>query len=327
MALITVVVPVYNTEKYLRRCVDSVLRQTYIDFELVLVDDGSYDECPAICDQYRKDDNRVQVIHQTNRGLSAARNAGIDWALTRGATQYITFVDSDDWVHPKYLELLYSAMQINPYGVAAGAFIKTNQEITFDVSTPAKITILPPDELYCNNVTNLTVAWGKLFNISDFTDLRFPEGKIHEDEFVTWKIMFRYDQISLVELPIYAYYQWTGSITNSPWKIEHLAALEAMEEQRIWFDRTDNERLKKRFRQKHATVYASCIRGMETIGTDVRTVRVYKRELKQCIRMAKQDLPFRKYYQVYRAAWPNCSRVLIRLLNIIHKAKTIISRE
>lgn len=103
--LVSVIVPVYRVEKYLRICVDSILAQTYSDLEVILVDDGSPDGCPAICDEYAQQDARVRVIHQKNAGLSAARNAGLD--LCQG--EYITFIDSDDFVHPRFVELLLNA--------------------------------------------------------------------------------------------------------------------------------------------------------------------------------------------------------------------------
>ena len=110
MAEISVIVPVYKVEPYLRRCVDSILAQTFSDIEVILVDDGSPDGCPAICDEYARLDKRVKVIHQKNGGLSAARNAGLDWVFANSDSQWISFVDSDDWVHPQFLEYLYRAI-------------------------------------------------------------------------------------------------------------------------------------------------------------------------------------------------------------------------
>jgi glycosyltransferase involved in cell wall biosynthesis len=108
MPAISVIVPVYKVEKYIHRCVDSILGQTFTDFELILVDDGSPDSCGAICDEYAAKDSRV-VIHQENGGLSAARNAGIEWSFDHSNSGWMTFIDSDDWVHPQYLELLHRA--------------------------------------------------------------------------------------------------------------------------------------------------------------------------------------------------------------------------
>ena len=110
MPKISVIVPIYNVEKYLRRCVDSILNQTFSDFELILVDDGSPDNCGKICDEYAVKDRRIVVIHQKNGGLSTARNAGIDWAFVNSNSQYLSFIDRDDWVHPDFLEFLYRAI-------------------------------------------------------------------------------------------------------------------------------------------------------------------------------------------------------------------------
>ena len=109
MPQISVIVPIYKVEQYLERCVDSILNQTFTDFELVLVDDGSPDNCGAICDEYAKKNERIVVIHKENGGLSDARNAGIEWALNNSGSEWITFIDSDDWVHIDYLEYLYNS--------------------------------------------------------------------------------------------------------------------------------------------------------------------------------------------------------------------------
>ena len=106
MPQISVIVPVYRVEAYLDRCVTSILNQTFRDLELILVDDGSPDNCGALCDAYGRADSRVRVIHQKNGGLSAARNAGIDWVFANSDSQWLTFIDSDDWVHPEMLRRL-----------------------------------------------------------------------------------------------------------------------------------------------------------------------------------------------------------------------------
>ena len=103
MAKISVIVPVYKVEKYLSRCVDSILAQTYRDFELILVDDGSPDRCGVMCEEYARQDNRSVVLRRENGGLSAARNTGIDWSFANGNSQFLTFIYIDDWIHPQYL--------------------------------------------------------------------------------------------------------------------------------------------------------------------------------------------------------------------------------
>ena len=107
--LVSIVVPVFKVEQYLSRCVDSILNQTFKDFELILVDDGSPDKCGQMCDEYAKTDNRIHVIHKKNGGLSDARNAGIEWCIENSNSEWVTFIDSDDWVHPQYLESMLNA--------------------------------------------------------------------------------------------------------------------------------------------------------------------------------------------------------------------------
>ena len=113
--LISIVVPIYKVEKYIHRCIESILAQTFTDFDLILVDDGSPDNCGKICDEYAVKDKRIHVIHKENGGLSDARNAGIDWAFANSDSEWITFIDSDDWIHPKYLETLYNAVFTSSY--------------------------------------------------------------------------------------------------------------------------------------------------------------------------------------------------------------------
>lgn len=111
MGVISIIVPVYKVEKYLKRCVDSILEQTFRDFELILVDDGSPDQCGRICETYAEKDGRTIALHRENGGLSAARNTGLDWMFANSESSYVTFIDSDDWIHPLYLETLLGAIE------------------------------------------------------------------------------------------------------------------------------------------------------------------------------------------------------------------------
>jgi glycosyltransferase involved in cell wall biosynthesis len=231
-------------EPYIRRCVDSVLAQTYKDFTLVLVDDGSPDRCGEICDEYAKCDSRIQVIHQKNGGLSAARNAGIDWALTLNNIEWLTFIDSDDWVDSHYLEALNNANMSCGTKLSVGLFARTCgenlpklEEITYDRHRTY--------DFFLNNNVNAIVSCGKLFHVEDFRCLRFPEGKLHEDEFITYKILFKYPEIAVVNQPIYAYYQNTNSITQQKWSIKRLDALSALEGQVSFFANNGYEEIAK----------------------------------------------------------------------------------
>ena len=128
MPEISVIVPVYKVENFIHRCVDSILCQSFHDFELILVDDGSPDSCGEICEDYAAKDSRIHVIHQKNGGLSAARNTGIDWVLANSSSHWISFVDCDDWVHPDFLKGLYSSAEQTLCKISACGFYRTEGE-------------------------------------------------------------------------------------------------------------------------------------------------------------------------------------------------------
>ena len=234
--MISVVVPVYKVEPYLRRCVDSVLHQTYRDFTLILVDDGSPDRCGEICDEYAKMDSRVHVIHRENGGLSAARNSGIDWVQENSESQWITFIDSDDWVHPRYLELLLHAVETTGLSVAVGGFERTQREEGMtEVYALPEVNVCETEAFYCAEKVTATVAWGKLYCKEDFAEIRYPDGKIHEDEFTTYRILFRYETIAYVDCPLYYYYQNPRSIMGGGWNPKHMAECDGLLEQVTFF--------------------------------------------------------------------------------------------
>jgi len=254
MPAISVIVPVYKVEKYIHRCVDSILGQTYEDFELILVDDGSPDNCGAICDAYAARDSRVVVIHQENGGLSAARNAGIDWAFANSDSQWLTFIDSDDWVHSEYLSALLRG------AVSCGTMVSKCSYIPVD----GKENL--PDVSDCNakamNVSDAFLlknsgvcAPAKLYCKAAFASVRFPVGKLHEDLFTTYKLLFQYDTIAVVHEPLYYYWFNSESITKSSWKPQRLDEFEAFDEILAFAE-------KKRYRslyQKLIALYMSAI--------------------------------------------------------------------
>ena len=235
MPAISVIVPVYKVEKYIHRCVDSILGQTFRDFELILVDDGSPDNCGAICDEYAAKDSRVVVIHQENGGLSAARNAGIDWAFAHSDSQWISFIDSDDWVHPEYLERLLAAAVDNGVSVSICAYVQTDgrePEIDPETLVPA---LWDTEEFYVAHNVNATIACGKLYRRECFETIRYPLGKLHEDEFTTYKILFRFPTVAVIHAPLYFYYTNPESIMQSQWSSSRHVAYDALEEQIEFF--------------------------------------------------------------------------------------------
>lgn len=214
--LISVIIPVYDVEKYLPTCVESVIGQTYANLEIILVDDGSPDECGALCDTYALRDTRVRVIHQTNQGLSAARNAGL--AVMTGS--YVTFVDSDDWLHPECIERLHGLSQHSGADISVCSMVRTAGEGAtlergfveiFNLSRAAAIAqIVKP------RYGSMVAAWGKLYRAELFSHVRFPVGRLHEDAFTTYRVILKSDTITLTTERLYFYRQRPDSIMGSP---------------------------------------------------------------------------------------------------------------
>lgn len=235
MPQISVIVPVYKVEPYLRRCADSILGQTFSDFELILVDDGSPDGCPAICDEYAQKDSRVVVIHQKNGGLSAARNAGIDWVFANSGSQWLTFIDSDDWVHPAYLERLLAGNLEYGTDVSICALFETDgltQELPV---ADEEMEVWNTEDFFVAHNINATIACGKLYAKKCFDSVRYPVGKLHEDEFTTYKILFSLDRVCATAAKLYCYYQNPDGIVRSRWTMARLAGFDALEEQIRYF--------------------------------------------------------------------------------------------
>ena len=211
--LISVIIPVYKVEKYLCRCVDSVLEQTYTNMEIILVDDGSPDNCPVMCDEYARQDSRVKVIHQENAGLSGARNAGIDMAQG----QWLAFVDSDDYLAADFLERLYqacmdtgSSLSVCRWEYVRGETIPEHGTGETRVYTGREMLA----NLYVPDGAYFVVAWNKLYRKELFEDIRYPLGRIHEDEATTYRIYDKVKKAAYVDRSLYGYFVTPVSITR-----------------------------------------------------------------------------------------------------------------
>ena len=244
MATISVIVPVYKVEAYLGRCVNSILSQRFSDFELILVDDGSPDNCGALCEEYARQDGRIRVLHRQNGGLSAARNTGIDWAMENSKSAWFAFVDSDDWVHLEYLQTLYEAVTTTDCLISACGCQRTAGE-DLEQAQDLSVRVLTADDYYCGNFHDQAtpVAWNKLYSRSLFETLRYPEGKLHEDEFTTFRAVYQAGRVAATEAKLYAYFQNTEGITLSAWNPRRLDGLEGMRQQIAFARQTGNQRL------------------------------------------------------------------------------------
>ena len=234
MSLISVIVPVYKVEPYLERCVDSLLGQTFSDFDLVLVDDASPDSCGQICERYAAKDPRVFTVHRENGGLSAARNTGLDWVFSHSDSAWIAFVDSDDWVREDYLEKLYQAA-VGQQAELAICGVTNIYDRDWD-GPPMYETELPTETI--DGLTALSridtawhyiVVWNKLYKKTLFNSLRFPVGKFHEDEFLVHRVFHLCKRIAIINNPLYFYFHRNGSIMKTavyPKRFDYWEALE-----------------------------------------------------------------------------------------------------
>lgn len=227
MKLISVIVPIYNVEDYLNRCVDSLINQTYSNIEIILVDDGSPDNCPAICDFYAQVDNRIKVIHKANGGLSDARNIGLRVA----SGDLIAFVDSDDWVSPTYIETMLNVLNDSDADIVECGFIRTAGETDVSVrnnpSSRRSYSSAEALQLLIKDCELHQIVWNKLYTRSVIADTLFEIGKYNEDEFWTYQIMGRAHKIVKIDDILYYYYQNNASIMGQGYKFKRLDAIEA----------------------------------------------------------------------------------------------------
>jgi glycosyltransferase involved in cell wall biosynthesis len=232
---ISVIVPIYKVEKYLNRCVDSIINQTYRNLEIILVDDGSPDNSGRISDEYARTDSRVRVIHKSNGGLSDARNAGIEIATG----EYIGFVDSDDFIHPEMFRDLHEQIQKHDADIAQCSFRPVTDDTFIDPGGAGNEKVISNLDalrlIYTQYKVDYIVAWDKLYRKHLFNSIRFPVSKIHEDEFTTYKLFYLSGKIVVIDKKYYYYYQSPNSIIRSGFNLKKLHYTEAMEERILFF--------------------------------------------------------------------------------------------
>lgn len=235
---VSIVVPVYNIENYISKCIESLMKQSYKNIEIILVDDGSLDGSLSVCNAYMKKDNRIKVIKKNNGGLSDARNAG----LLASKFDYICFVDGDDYVEMDYVKRLIETAVLHNADIVGCAFTwvyesgerTESQGVGVDSSYSAEEAL---EDIFRrgNGLLNV-VSWNKIYKRSLFTDneITFPFGRTHEDNFTTYKLIGLSNKIIFIGVPLYNYVQREGSIMALPFSRKRLHVIDAFDEAVDW---------------------------------------------------------------------------------------------
>ena len=238
MDLISVIVPVYKVEAYLDRCVQSIVDQTYTNLEIILVDDGSPDNCPAMCDAWAERDNRIKVIHKENGGQALARNVG----MTIATGEYIAFVDSDDWIEPQMYQCMHETMATTGSDiVSCGA-----RRVWSDGRPPQEVLsvnrncVLEQSAAMEAMITGnglVQIPWNKLYRRKLSKGILFPVGLIHEDEFWTWQVIARAKRVAILKDSYYNYLQRSNSTMGVGFSEKRLLVVQAKIERQAYVEK------------------------------------------------------------------------------------------
>lgn len=322
---VSVIVPIYNVEKYLSRCIDSILVQTYQNYELILINDGSPDNCAQIIDKYAKENSKIVAIQQNNQGLSAARNAGID--IAKG--MYITFIDSDDYVYPEYLARLVSAIERNDADISICGNVRFSDTINpviknnFD-GEEIIIRIQACKFIYDTKrkKANYVIACGKLYKKELFSKLRYPVGKLHEDQFLTYKLMYSAEKVVEIGECLYGYYVNEFGIMNSPFNMKRYDDIEALEGAEQFFRGHNEQELIEKVRKKRTILLAEYSIKARNAGIYDSVPEKYKLGFWEAKRTLKKIGGVERYEYIMYQFYPR----LITFEARLRKIKRIITR-
>ena len=250
MSKVSVIVPIYNVEKYLEECINSIINQSIKDIEIILVNDGSTDNSVNILRKFTYD-KRIKIINKVNEGLSSARNVG----LLNATAKYVIFVDSDDIINVKMIEKLYNTAIEYECDIVQCFYErfdnienlnnKQNEDNKIENSLEILDNLQYLNRLYDCNYINTVVTWNKIYKKELFEDIKFPFGKLHEDEFVTYKLIYNSKKIGVINEKLYYYRTNQNSIVRRGYNVKRLDALVAFEERIDFFNEKHLWKLKK----------------------------------------------------------------------------------
>lgn len=326
---VSVIVPVYKVENYLERCINSILNQTFHDYELILVDDGSPDESGRICEQFSANYSQIKVIHQSNQGLSAARNRGLD--IAKG--DYITFVDSDDVIHFQYLEILVNEIERNHADISMCDFVRCTNLKDVEHEYQNRIEDYRSDIFYrdvaikkyfdddiVHEVPKFVSACWKLYRRNLFDNIRYPRGRLFEDEYVTYKLMYISEQIVLIDKALYYYMINHESITQTLSLEKRMDEYVAQVERILFFSEKSEDIYKKAILRYLQTAQWDFLEVKKVKNNINNRLEDFRQEYIKIFNLAKEKgyISFYKNYDYYVLVNPN-KKLLYRIARLIFK--------
>lgn len=324
--MVSVIVPVYNVEKYLGRCIESILGQTYCDFELILVDDGSTDASGEICDEFALLDKRIKVIHQKNQGQAVARNNALDVA----EGEFFAFVDSDDYIHPQmYEKLLENAKKSNAQ-ISVGGYRNVYDHNCIEQYEvfESPITIWKGKDFLTHCLIDGVekkpwVLWDKIFHRSCFEGVRMPQGRIYEDNAIVYKILYEAKTIVDCKSPYYYYYQNPEGTVNQQFKEKHLDWLLVSQEMIDYFavkrDSVLLDKVNRMYMYALEDMYRKVQKGLNNSYIEKRIkgelLQQYEKEKRRYV------ISIKTHPGLYEILFPKYSHIYWNLQGIFNKFK------
>lgn len=319
--LISVVVPIYKVEKFLPTCIESIIRQSYKNLELILVDDGSPDSCPSICEKYKQVDSRIKVIHKKNGGLSDARNAGLKIAEGK----WITFIDSDDYVGVDFLRVLYIVAVLNEADISVCDYSTVLDNNGLEKPETSKLelsNIKCLESMYHPKIHGMEfVAWGKLYKTTLFkkNNIEYPVGKIHEDIFTTYKLIYAAAKVVFSNYIGYFYRIRKDSIMTSDFNLKRFDVLDARAEACDFFlEKNEMDMFNlaiNAYLREFIILYSElsgCKSDLNLNKEKNKLMQRYNAAIKEYIKVSTMDIKHRMLYKMFAMLPAKIYRKILR---------------
>ena len=323
MPQITIITPVYKVEEYLDRCIESILAQTFIDFELILVDDGSPDKSGEMCDEWEKKDSRIRVLHQANQGQAVARNNALD--IANG--EYVAFIDSDDYVHPEFLGILYNNLVSSGSDVSVCCYKRTAKSNDFEL-LDRKTFVFSGNEyvrqsLYSEIKWNSWILCDKLFKKECWNNVRMPIGRINEDNATVYKILYECDKIVACNDVLYYYFENPNSTVLQTFKRKHLDWLLVHKEMIEYFTQKGDSLLVDKANKMYLSALTDMLKKVRKNLNDKDLEKELRLKLLTQYKSEKQKYPItiKTHPELYETLYPNFMKLYWSIKGILNRFK------